>query len=159
MYLRAAIVECREIEEEVARIYEELGALHSRDAAMSQLWSGLARDERRHSRVLAALLAATEAEENDGPFLVDVRERLGRVRRTADRIYRRVRAGVDASEALDLAAFIEGSELADVHDEIVELALPAVLDLVGMTEKELDGSSNHRTLIESARRRLQQQRA
>jgi hypothetical protein len=159
VYLRAAIAECREIEEAIAHIYEELGAMHARDQEMARLWNSLALDERRQGRVLAALLAATDAEQDDGPFLVDVRERLARVRRTVDRIYRRVREGVGPDEALDLAAFIEGSDLPDVLDEVVELALPAVLDLVGMTEKELDGANDHRARIEEARRKIQQHQA
>jgi len=159
MYLRAAIAECREIEEEITHIYEELAAMHARDDEMAALWAGLASDERRQSRVLMALLAATEAEEDDGPFLVDVRERLARVRRTVDRIYRRVREGISPDEALDLAAFIEGSDLPDVLDEVVELALPAVLDLVGLTERELDGHNDHRARIEEARRKIQQHQA
>jgi hypothetical protein len=147
MYLREGLKRCQELEEQVAHIYEELAAQHATDETLKTLWSELACDERFHSRLIAALLAAEEAREDDGPFVVDLRPRLDRLRRILDHAYQQVRSGMKPAEAVALADFIEGSELNDVFAEVVELARPAVLRLLGSLENVCEKASAHRTRL------------
>ncbi len=135
MYLREALMQCRDLEAEVAHVYEELAALHSSDKKLSRLWQRLARDERLHARILAALLAAEEVGEDDGPFVVDLRARIAALRRIVDQAYRAVRKGVSCEEALRLAEAIETSEIDALFAEILELARPSLDRFVAIVDK------------------------
>ncbi len=127
-------MQCRDLEAEVAHVYEELAALHSSDKKLSRLWQRLARDERLHARILAALLAAEEVGEDDGPFVVDLRARIAALRQIVDRAYRAVRKGITPKEAIRLAEAIEASEIDALFAEVIELARPSLDKLVAIVD-------------------------
>jgi hypothetical protein len=152
MYLREALQHCHDLEEEVGHIYDELAALHHDDSRLARLWCELARDERLHARVLGCLVAAQEAEEDDGPFLVEEPVRIDAMRRLIDKAYREVRSGIDARGAVQLAESLEASELNELFDRLVELARPALYRLLGIIEKGLDDGDLHLARLRRARR-------
>ena len=143
MYLREALRCCRDLEEEVGHIYEELAAQHADDEQLKGLWCEMAEDERRHSRVVSALLAAEDVQEDDGPFVVDLRPRIERLRKLLDRAYKSVRAGIKPADAIELATFIEGTEINELFRELIELARPSLLRLLGQLERRLEVPDPH----------------
>jgi len=160
MYLREALRWCRDLEEEAGHIYEELAAQHGHDAELSRHWQVLAADERKHARIMAAALAAEDVHEDDGPFVVDVRPRLDRLKRILDRAYKQVRTGTSAAAAAELTAFIEGTELDDVFAELVELSRPSVLRLLGVIEKDAAGVADpHRSHVAALLRTAAERRS
>lgn len=142
---------CRDLEAEVAHVYEELAALHSSDKKLSRLWQRLARDERLHARILAALLAAEEVGEDDGPFVVDLRSRIATLRRIVDRAYQAVRRGISPEEAIRLAEAIESSEIDALFAEVIELARPSLDKLVAIVDKGEVLAHRHRRRVSRLR--------
>jgi len=143
MYLREALRCCRDLEAEVGQIYDELAAQHATDLELKALWTELAQDERRHSRIVTALLAAEDVQEDDGPFVVDLRPRIDRLRKLLHRAYKSVRAGIEPAAAIELATFIEGTEINELFREVVELGRPSLLRLLGQLERGIDGGDPH----------------
>jgi len=148
MYLREALRSCRELEEEVGHIYDELAAQHASDEKLKSLWCEMAEDERRHSRVVNALLAAEDVQEDDGPFVVDLRPRIERLRKLLDRAYKSVRAGIKPAEAIELATFIEGTEINELFRELIDLAKPGLLRLLGQLERRSEFPEPHYTRLQ-----------
>ncbi|RMD83795.1 MAG: hypothetical protein D6815_05655 [Candidatus Dadabacteria bacterium] len=146
MYLREALIECRGLEDEIAGVYERLAAAHGSDRKLARLWQRMARDERLHARILSALLAAEEVAEDDGPFLVDLRQRIARARKLVDRTCRRIRSGISTEEAVELVKAIEESEINGLFCEVVELAKPALERLLAMVGKGGVLAHHERTL-------------
>ncbi len=143
MYLREALMQCRDLEAEVAHVYEELAALHSSDRKLAQLWRRLAHDERAHARILSALLAAEEVQEDDGPFVVDLRERIVKLRKLVDRGYQAARAGVSPQAAMEIAEEIESSEIDGLFTEVLDLARPALDRLISIVARSENLSQRH----------------
>ncbi|RMF23770.1 MAG: hypothetical protein D6760_04760 [Deltaproteobacteria bacterium] len=155
MYLREALMQCRDLESEVAHVYEELAALHSSDKKLSRSWERLARDERLHARILAALLAAEEVGEDDGPFVVDLRSRITALRKLVDRAYQAVRRGIEPEEAIRLAEAIETSEIDALFAEVIELARPSLDKLVAIVDKGEVLAHRHQRRVNRLRSRAE----
>lgn len=149
MYLREAMMSCRDLEEMVAKIYEELAGQHAREPEVRRLWKQMAADEKMHARIFSALLASHDVLEDDGPFLVEMRGRIDAVRETLDTAYARVREGIGPSEALELAQAIEASELNTLSGDVVELSRPAVYWLLRVVEKGIDAANEHSARLEN----------
>jgi rubrerythrin len=151
MYLREALSRCRDLEEEVSRIYDELASQHTRTPELARAWKQLAQDERSHSRQLGVLLAVHEALDDDGPFLVGLERRSRDCAREIRETYTRVHAGIAPRQAVELCLELEKSELDHLFIELRDLSRPAVKRLSERLYKRTSSHSDHRERIEALR--------
>lgn len=151
MYLREALSRCRDLEEDVSRIYDELASQHSRSPELARAWRQLAQDEHNHSRQLGALLAVHEALDDDGPFLVGLERRSKDCAREVHEAYTRVHAGIAPRQAVELCLELEKSELDSLFIELRDLSRPAVKRLSEKLYKRAGSHSDHRERIKALR--------
>jgi hypothetical protein len=86
MYLREALRRCQDLEQRAATLYEARAAAEG-DGDSSAFLQQRAQTETRHARVLAELLRLQEQAEDDGPFVIDLRGQITRLREALDEAF------------------------------------------------------------------------
>lgn len=152
MYLRQALGRCRDLEEEVAAIYETLATQQSHNATVAAAWRELAEDERDHARQLAALLSVLDALVEDGPFLVGLARQMSECSNRIRECQRRISGPITEAEAIELCVGLEGSELNDLMTEMRELARPAIKRLTDRLYRSSASQRSHQERLDNLRR-------
>lgn len=86
MYLREALRRCQDLEQRAATLYEARAAAET-SGDSSEIWKQRAETETRHARILADLLRDQERAEDDGPFVIDLRGQITRLREALDEAF------------------------------------------------------------------------
>jgi hypothetical protein len=125
MFFKDALLQCSELEDEVASMYATLAALPAADtasAAASSSWAQAARKERQRARLLHAVAELSAALGDDGPFLVEVPLQLAALRKVIDRVRERVLEAVDTAGTARLIETLESARHGDLHANLLEVA-------------------------------------
>lgn len=137
MFLREALLRCSQLEEEVAALYDELVRLPEATPETSARWSDRSRKERERSRLLHALAELSSAIGDDGPFLVQEPELLGRLRRSVDEA-RRVLARDGSGEGIRRCVqALESSPCLELYAGLLDIAQPEARRLLRRIDSEI----------------------
>ena len=86
MYLREALRHCQDLEQRAATLYEARADAEASGEA-SEFWKRRAETETRHARVLSDLLRSQDEANDDGPFVIDLRGQILRLREALDEAF------------------------------------------------------------------------
>jgi hypothetical protein len=93
---------------------------------MSKAWAELSDIEKQHARTVSAIVAVHSVDDDYGPFLVEIPERLHTVTQTLEKMLLKMRYGIAASTALRQARHLEDSGLHDITRELIALSLARI---------------------------------
>ncbi len=126
MYLRYALERCAELEAKAATIYASLERLQLSVPELAKRWGELAERASSRSRMVSAVVAVHNVDDDYGPFLVEIPEHIEAVNRALEEILRQVQPGISPRAALKYARTIEDSGLHEMTREIIGLSLPRI---------------------------------
>jgi hypothetical protein len=87
MYLREALSKCQDLERRAARLYATRAAFLDDASESGQYWSQQAATESAHAEILSNLLRTQEINDDDGPFVIDLRQQITRLCEALDEAY------------------------------------------------------------------------
>src|SRR3989442_15246860 len=102
MFLTEVLRRYSELEQRVADIYSQFAGSLNDDKELERFWLGMAEEEKRHGKILAAEKAALEVDLDPGSFIPEFPAKLAEIDALLKRVEEQARRGVTRDEAFAL---------------------------------------------------------
>ncbi len=152
MFMTEVLGRCSILEQRVADIYSQFAASLNDDKELESFWLGMAEEEKRHSKILAAEKAALEVDADTGYFMPEFPAKLVAMDTLLKRIEEKARLGVTKDEAFALALELEQSELNTIYRDLVLMGRAAVKLMARHMDQSLSLPKHQADLLTGIRR-------
>lgn len=152
MFMTEVLRRCSTLEQRVADIYRQFAASFTDDKELESFWLGMAEEEKRHAKILAAEKAALDVDSDTGYFMPEFLPKLAEMDALLKRIEEQARQGVSKEEAFALALELEQSELNTIYRDLVLMGRAAVKLMARAVDHSLSLSQHQAGLAAGARR-------
>ncbi|HXG19192.1 MAG TPA: hypothetical protein VNN62_08990 [Methylomirabilota bacterium] len=152
MFMIEVLRRCSELEQRVADIYSQFAGSLNDDKELASFWLGMAEEEKRHSKILAAEKAALEVDSDIGYFMPEFPAKLAAMEALLKRIEEQARVGVTKDEAFTLAMELERSELNTIYRDLVLMGRAAVKLMARHMDQSLSLPKHQQDLLTGIQR-------
>ena len=141
MYLREALSKCQDLERRAARLYATRAASLDDTSEPGQYWAKQAAIESAHAEILSNLLRTQEINDDDGPFVIDLRQQITRLCAALDEAYANEEANDEQSRSALYSPEFLLQSCDTLFEKIVRLAELSRNDLAHLRRGKLTAKS------------------
>ena len=152
MFMTEVLNRCSILEQRCADIYSQFAGCLNDEKEVESFFLGLAEEEKRHAKILAAEKAALDVDSDTGYFLAEFPTKLTEMDTLLKEVEAKARTGVTKEEAFALALELEQSELNMIYRDLVLMGRAAVQLMARRMDESLSLPKHQAGLVEGMRR-------
>jgi len=152
MFMTEVLNRCSMLEQRCADIYSQFAGCLNDKKEVESFFLGLAEEEKRHAKILAAEKAALDIDSDTGYFMPEFPTKLTEMDTLLKEVEAKARTGVTKEEAFALALELEQSELNTIYRDLVLMGRAAVKLMARHMDESLSLPKHQAGLVEGMRR-------
>jgi len=152
MFMIEVLNRCSMLEDRCADIYSQFAGCLNDEKEVESFFLGLAEEEKRHAKILAAEKAALDIDSDAGYFMPEFPTKLTEMDTLLKEVEAKARTGVTKEEAFALALELEQSELNMIYRDLVLMGRAAVQLMARRMDESLSLPKHQAGLVEGMRR-------